>query len=459
MSKSDIAIIGAGPGGYVAAIKAAQLGAKVALIERDELGGVCLNRGCIPTKAMIASAHALEAVSRAGEFGIVMPEVGATVDMNVVQNRKDEIVSGLRAGIAKLLKGYGIEVIRGEAKFVNGLLEVDGSPFETERVMIATGSEWVNLPSLPIDGEKIVTSDEALSWNEIPESLLIVGGGVVGCEFACMMNAFGSRVTIVEAMKSILPPVESAVSRLLARSMKKSGISVITSEMVEGASVDGDLVRAKLSNGDEIEVDKIIVAVGRKARTKGLGLESAGVELTEKGFIKVNSFFGTSSKNIFAIGDIIGPPMLAHAASAHGIAAMNFIFGEGEEFNSNAIPSPIFTMPEIGAVGKTSEELKEEGVEFNTGRFPYAALGKAHCDGEPDGQAIVHADENGKVLGVHVIGSDAATIIAEAALVIANGMSVHDIEKTIHAHPTLSEVLPEAAADTFGRAIHKVGRR
>jgi dihydrolipoyl dehydrogenase len=460
MSKFDIAIIGAGPGGYVAAIRASQLGASVALIEKDELGGVCLNRGCIPTKAMIASAHALEAVMHAHEFGVVMPEFDATVDMNAVQSRKGEIVSGLRAGIGKLLKGHGVEVIKGNATFVEGgQLEVDGSKIDAERVMIATGSDWVELSSLPVDGKKIVTSDEALSWNNVPKRLLIVGGGVIGCEFACMMNAFGSEVTIVEAMDRILPPVEGAISRLLVRALKKHGINTITSTMVESARIDGDAVSANLSDGNSIEVDNVLVAVGRRPNTVGLALENAGVELTDRGFIRTDASFKTTKDNIFAIGDIIGPPMLAHAASAHGIAAMDSIFGDGGSFDADVIPSPIFTTPEIGTVGKSAAQLKEEGVEFNTGRFPYAAIGKALCDGAPDGQAIVHAAPDGRVLGVHIIGRDATTIIAEATLAIAKGMSVHDIENTIHSHPTLTEILPEAAADTFGMAIHKVVSR
>ena len=459
MSKFDIAIIGAGPGGYVAAIRASQLGASVALIERDELGGVCLNRGCIPTKAMIASVHALEAVTRAREFGVVMPEFDATVDMNAVQIRKNEIVSNLRAGIGKLLRGHGVEVITGEATFVaGGGLEVNGTQVDAQRVMIATGSEWVNLPNLPIDGEKIVTSDEALAWDNIPERVLIVGGGVIGCEFACMLNAFGSKVTIVEAMDKILPPIENAIGRLLTRAFKKRDIEIITSTMVEKAEVQDDLVTATLSNGNSIEADKVLVAVGRKPSTSGLGLENVGVELTERGFIKTNSSFQTTADNVYAIGDIIGPPMLAHAASAHGVAAMDSIFGDGGSFSIDAIPSPIFTTPEIGSVGRSAEQLKEEGVEFNTGRFPYAAIGKALCDGDPDGQAIVHATPDGKVLGLHIIGKDATTIIAEATLAVSKGMGVHDLENTIHSHPTLSEIIPEAAADVFGKAIHKVGR-
>ncbi len=462
MSSYDLAVIGAGPGGYVAAIKASQLGAKVLLIERGDVGGVCLNRGCIPTKSMIASAHALAAVRAAGEYGISVPAGPAAIDMRKVQQRKEAIVEKLRSGILQLIKGRGIEIAKGTASLAaKGSVNVDGVLHEAKNILIATGSTWMELPGIKIDGRLIVTTDEALSWDEVPARLLIVGGGVIGCEFACMMRDFGSKVTIVEATPSILPPVEGAISRLLARTMKAQGTDILTGTTVKSAQVEGNEVHALLSTGNELVVDKLLVAVGRRPLTAGLHLESCGVELTERGAIKVDKNFCTSVAGIYAIGDVIGQPMLAHAASAEGISAVEGIFGNGaksEVFDPEMVPSPIFTSPEIGCVGLTSEELKRRGSEFLTGRFPYAACGKALCDGDTDGQAIVHTDMEGKILGVHIIGRDATLLIPEAALAVRKGMTARELEETIHAHPTLSEIMAEAAADVYGMAIHKVSR-
>jgi dihydrolipoamide dehydrogenase len=456
----DLIVIGAGPGGYVAAIRASQLGAKVMLVERGEVGGVCLNRGCIPTKAMIASSHALGTIRKAPELGIIIGSCEASVDMKRVQDRKNGIVEKLRSGIVQLLKGSGVELVKGSAKLAGpGRVDVDGKYCEAKNILIATGSTWIEIPGLRPDGERVVTTDEALDWDEVPERLLIVGGGVIGCEFACMMRSFGSEVTVVEATESILPPVERALSKILLRSMKAQGIEVLTGTTVERADISGKGVDVALSNGQERKADRVIISIGRKPETKCLGLESCSVELTERGAIKVDSKLKTSADGIYAIGDVTGGPMLAHAASAAGIAAVENIFGEGGEYEQEYVPSPIFTMPEIGAVGATTEQLKSKGVEFMSGRFPYAATGKALCDGEPDGQAIVHTDMEGRLLGVHIIGEAATLLIPEAALALRKGLSARELEETVHSHPTLSEVVSEAAADVFGEAIHKARSR
>ena len=453
----DLAVIGAGPGGYVAAIRAAQLGANVTLVERDQLGGVCLNHGCIPTKTMMATANLLEMVGRAEEFGVILPDGVRRVDMHRVRERKDEVISRLRQGITSLLKGNGIELISGLASFDGqGRIVVEKTPLEAKQILIATGSTWMELPNLTIDGEYIVTSDQALNWTEVPGRLVIVGGGVIGCEFACLMQAFGAQVTVVEAMPTILPQMEGTLSRLLARVMKRKGIEIMANTTVEGAAIKEDTIELTLSRGQNLAADKVLVAVGRRARTQELNLDAAGVALTEQGFVRVDKGFQTTARNVYAIGDVIGQPMLAHAASAQGIAVVEGIFGNGGGYDAHSVPSPIFTSPEIGAVGKTAEELRSEGVSFRTGRFSYAAGGKAHCDGEIEGEAIVHADSHGKILGVHIIGSNATALIAEAALAMGKGMTVSDLEQTVHAHPTFSEVLAEAAADVEGRAIHKM---
>lgn len=454
----DITIIGAGPGGYVAAIRAAQLGAKVALVERDSLGGVCLNRGCIPTKAIIACADALHAVKSAGEFGVTGLGGNPSIDMMAVHARKDAIVAKLRSGIESLIKAAGVELVRGTAAFKGKkILEVDGQRVDTKNIIIATGSSWMELPNLKVDEKLIVTSDEALDWTEVPKSLLILGGGVIGCEFACAMNLFGSRVTIIEAMPSILPSVEQSVSRLLARSMKARGIEMMTSTTIERAQAKDDAVAAHLSDGKEMVADRLLISIGRRPYSIGLGLEASGVDVDPRGAVKIDARMKTSADGVFAIGDVTGGQMLAHVASAHGVYAAEVITGHADGgFDRRAVPSPIFTSPEISSVGLTSEELKKRGTPFKTGRFPYAASGKALCDGDAEGQAIVHADaKDGKVLGVHIYGVGATMIIAEAALAIELGATVPDIERTIHSHPTLSETLAEAAADVYGRAVHK----
>lgn len=447
MTSFDIAIIGAGPGGYVAAIHATQLGAKTALIERGRAGGVCLNRGCIPTKALIASARVADEVRRVSDFGIALSGE-PSIDMKKVQERKDKIVTRLRDGLETLLKGSGVDLIHGTASFTGAKrIAIDGTPLDVKHILIATGSSWIQLPNIKIDGGFTITSDEALGWDSVPKRLLIVGGGVIGCEFACMMHAFGSIVTIVEATPSILPPVERAISRMLARAMKSGcGIEILTGTTIESTTIDGNTVKCKLSTGDERIADRVLVAVGRKPLVEGLNLDAAGVELTERGFIKVDETFRTSAEGVYAIGDVIGNPMLAHAASAEGIAAVEGIFsGPGSRVPGLELcPSPIFTTPEVASVGLTSEELTAKGIKFKTGRFPYAANGKALCDGDEDGVAIVHADENGKILGVHIIGKDATSLIAEATLAMKSGLTAYDIAATIHSHPTLAEIFAEA---------------
>lgn len=452
----DIAIIGAGPGGYVAAIRAAQLGMKVGLIEKEQVGGVCLNRGCIPTKAMIASAHALHTVFKAKDFGIALDAGTAKIDMAKLQSRKDAVVTNLRNGVLSLLKSNGVDLIKGVASFAGtDKLLVDGGRIESKRYLIATGSSWIKLPNLKVDGKMIVTTDEALSWTDVPARLIIVGGGVIGSEFACMMNEFGSKVTIIEATQSILPPVEKAISRLLARFMKSKGIEIVTGTTAENVEINQNEISVKLSSGGEKVAEKMLVAVGRRALVSELNLDAVGVETDSRGFIKVDDNFKTTSNNIYAVGDAIGNPMLAHAASAAAVACIEGIMGKKVEHGLAFCPSPIFTSPEIGAVGATSEELTQKGVSFKTGRFPYAANGKAMCEGEVDGQALVHTDNDGKILGAHIIGLDAATIIGEAALAIKNGLTAIDVIRTIHSHPTLSEIFAEATEDALGSAIHK----
>lgn len=452
----DIAIIGAGPGGYIAAIRAADLGAKVALIERDEVGGVCLGSGCIPTKALVASAETLRACQTAGEFGVILPAGGIRLDFGKIQRRKEDVISKLREGIHQLLKGRGIDLIKGTAAFdTSAGIAVDGRGIQAKNALIATGSTWIDLPSLKADGRRVVTSSEALNWNEMPSRLVIVGGGVIGCEFACMMQQFGAKVTIVEATPSILPPIEKSISRLLSRAMKAAGIEILTSTTVESSKTLGGGIRLGLSSGSNLTADRVIVAVGRRANVSMLDLKGAAIETDERGFIKVGADLRTSARGVYAIGDAIGGRMLAHAASHQGMAVADSIFGRGGKYNPSYTPSPIFTMPEVASVGLTTDELKGRGIEFRAGRFPYLASGKAWCDGDTEGQAIVLADAKGKILGVHIIGHGAVNLIGEAVLAMQHGLTARRLAETIRSHPTLTEVVGEAAADTFGMAIHK----
>lgn len=479
----DIAVIGAGPGGYVAALRAARLGAKVALIENDNVGGTCLNWGCIPTKALAASAHALNMESRAHEFGIViaseakqsrnnhgiasspefiLSEVEGAPRNDIfkkAQERKNRIVEELRKGIGQLVRGAQIELLKGEASFVDkARVAVNGQPLEAKKIIIATGSTWAELPNIKTDGKHIVTSNEALNWNSVPKSLLIIGGGAIGCEFAGIFFEFGSRITIVEAMPSILPPVEQGISRLLAKSFKDRGIEIFTQTMVQSAEIKGDKVNVRLSNGEEKTVDCVLVAVGRKPDTKKLVLEKSGVTLNERGAIPVNEKFETNVQGVYAIGDVTGKIMLAHAASAEAVSCVEQMSGKGGPVDYHAVPSPIFTSPEVAGVGFVSQELDKMKMPYKTGRFSYAASGKARCDGESEGMAVVHADENGTILGAHFYGKDATLLVAEATLAIRHRLTAHQVGATIHAHPTLSEVFAEAALDAVGEAVHKTTR-
>lgn len=454
----DIAIIGSGPGGYVATLRAARLGAKVALIEKGELGGICLNKGCIPTKALAASANALEMSKRLEEFGLrEVEKVLHEADFKLIQQRKDKIVTTLRKGIEQLLKLAGVDIIKGEAKFDSpGKISVSGSPIDTKRILIATGSNWWFPSGIKINHKTIITGDDLLAMQEYPKSIIIVGGGVVGCEFASILNSFGVKVTIVEAMSNILPFVEETISRTLQRIFKSRGIGLFTENIVESTKEKGSQVSVKLSKGEELISDCVLVCVGRRPNLNSLNIENSGIKLTEKGAIKVNDSCETNMKGVFAIGDVVGGYMLAHVASAEGVSCVEQIFGEGKPLDYRAVPSPIFTLPEIASVGMNSQELKKNGISFKTGRFSYAASGKALCDGEKEGVAIVHVNEKGLILGAHFMGKEASLLVAEATLAIKNKLTAYDIGETIHSHPTLSEIFAEAALDAVGMAVHKI---
>ena len=461
MASYDLAIIGAGPGGYVAAIRAAQLGARVVVVEKEELGGTCLNWGCIPTKAMIASADVYKKIKNAADYGVVI-DGEARLDMARVIERKDKIVSNLVKGVESLLKSNGVDHVRGHARFLSPTaIEVassDGSSetLEAASSIIATGSRPASIPAFPLDGEKIISSDDAVHLKELPSHLFIIGAGIIGCEFAFLYNELGSRVTMVEMLDRALPFEDTETSQLIQRELKKRKIVLHASAKVEKVErqEDGQLL-ATLEGGETIEADMVLVSIGRRFNTDELGLKAAGVELGERGEIAVNERMQTSAENIYAIGDVVGGALLAHKASAEGIVAAENVMGRDRVMNYDVLPAGIFTMPEIGVVGLTEERAEKRGHKFKVGRFHFRALGKAMCDGEIVGHVKVIADEEtDQILGVHIVGSHAADLIHEAACAMQAEMTATELGDLIHAHPTLAEAVMEAVHDVHDAAIH-----
>ncbi|MCK8059635.1 MULTISPECIES: dihydrolipoyl dehydrogenase [unclassified Fusibacter] len=459
----DIIIIGAGPGGYEAAIRGAQLGASVALIERDEVGGTCLNRGCIPTKALYKNAEVLHTMKHADTFGIELE--GYTLNLEKVRNRKNQVVSDLVGGIHQLLEANGVELIKGLGRIVDnetvsvttadGELEVKG-----KHIVIATGSKPIQIPIPGADHPGIFTSNEVLKLEEVPKRLLVIGGGVVGIEFATIYNEFGSEVTVLDAMPTILPFLDADISKRLAMGLKKKGIAIETKVGVKSISESGGVftVIAEDKKGEKtFEADRILMAVGRMPNISGLGLDEACVEYDRKG-IKVSERFETTLKNVYAIGDVNGKWMLAHVASHQGIEVVERIMGQIPVINQEIVPSCVFTFPEVATVGKSEADLKEAGVDYNSSKFMFAANGKALSLGESDGFVkVIEAD--GKIVGVHILGPHASDLIHEAAIIINKGLTVKDVAGTIHAHPTLAEAFVEATLALHGEAIHMVPKK
>ena len=456
----SLVIIGSGPGGYVAAIKAAQLGQSVTVIEDTEIGGTCLNRGCIPTKSLIASTELLAKTRQLDSYGIDL-EGSITPNLERIMARKDKIVSTQVKGIRGLFKSWGIKLIEGKAHLAdNQNVEVrlhDGTnrTIKAQNIIIATGSSPAQIPTFPVDGQNILTSDHALALKKIPESIAIVGAGVIGCEWAFIFRELGSEVTLIEMLPRALATEDTDVSALLAREFKKKKIKLITETSVSKVVVESDCIVAKLLKGTEIVAEKLLVSIGRAFNSSGLGLEGVGVETGKSGEILVDEQMRTNRPGIYAVGDVTGGILLAHTASTEGVVAARNICGEKASMDYSCVPAAIFTSPEIASVGIRDFEAQEQGIATRTGTFQYRALGKAHAIGEITGFFKVIADANtDKVLGVHILGANASVIIHEAALAIRNGLTSRDIAATIHAHPTLSEGLFEAAEDVHDNAIH-----
>ena len=463
----DLIVIGGGPGGYEAAIRGAQLGAKVTLIEEDKLGGTCLNRGCIPTKSLYRNAELINSLSRLGEFGISVGE--HNFDMTSAQKRKNEVVNKLVTGIDQLLKGNGIEVIKGRAYFKgHRILEVitengdETKELTAKNIIIATGSSTseVPIPGMNIPG--VVTSDELLNFSEVPKSLAILGGGVVGVEFAGIFAVLGSQVTIIEFLPKILYRLDEELSKKLTVYLKKQGIKILTdSALKEVRSADEGLELTVANDRETIELtcDYLLSSAGRKPATDGLNLKLSGIEYDRKG-IKVDENYKTTAEGIYAIGDVIGGVMLAHVASEEGKVCVENIYGHNSRINYNAVPSCVFTFPEAASVGMTEDEAKENNVEYIVGKSMFGANGKALSMGEGEGFIKVIAEKkNHKIIGVHIMGPHASDIVHEGSLAIQQQLTVENIKESVFAHPTLSEVFYEAVCACTGEAIHSIPKK
>ena len=444
----DVAVIGSGPGGYPAAIKAAQNGKSVALIEAKEVGGTCLNRGCIPSKTLIASAEVLHKIQDAEDFGIVVGSVD--FDYSKMVDRKDKVVGNIRKSLEGLIASNKITLFRGFGKFISPrAIKISGKDnleIFADTVIIATGSEPRNIPAFPFDYKKIHDSTSLLELRDLPKKLAIVGGGVIGCEFASLYSILGVEVTILEMMPRIIPMEAESVSNALAKAFQKKGIKIETSVVVEEIDTSGKGVKVKIAGGKSISADMALVAVGRKLNTTDIGLDKAGVMLLENGLIAVNDKMETNVPGIYAIGDIASKWWLAHVATHQGLVAANNATGHPMRMNYDAVPSVIFTNPEIATVGLSLEKALEKGHRATLGMFPFQALGKSQAALQTDGFAQIVLDKTtGQVLGAQVVGHEAATMIAEMAIVIANELTVECITETIHAHPTIAEAWMEAA--------------
>ena len=462
MREFDCVVVGAGPGGYVAAIRAAQLGAKTAIIERNKIGGTCLNWGCIPTKALYYSAKTLDKARHAADFGVNVGEV--SFDLAKAVERKDGVVKKLVGGVEQLLKGNKVEVIRGNAYLESaGKIRVSNGDATEEiagkSVIIATGSEPALIPAFNIDRVNVLTSTEMLDLKKVPESLLVIGGGVMGCEFATMFATFGSSVMIVELLPTILSTEDKMVARVIAKRFKETGVSVLTEVQVESVTPEGGRVKTRLKDGREFITDKVMVAIGRSFNSAGIGLDRLGVTM-DRGRIAVDERMETNVKGVYAIGDVTGKMLLAHVASTQGIVAANNAAGKDARMDYSIIPAGIFTDPEIASVGLREKDAEEKGIPVSVGRFPYAASGKALGMGETEGFVQLVADPGtDKVLGCSIVGAHATDLIGEVAIAMKAGATVKDIADTVHAHPTLPEIVMEAAEDVHGMAIHKIGRK
>ncbi|MGA2228309.1 MAG: dihydrolipoyl dehydrogenase [Syntrophobacteraceae bacterium] len=474
---AKVAVIGAGPGGYVAAVRAAQLGAEVTVIEQDKVGGTCLNRGCIPSKIMITTAELLEKFHQAGEFGLRL-EGKVFPDMQRLMARKEKVIQDQAKGILQLLDHHKIRYLRGKGIIEKQGLAVaqleDGNNLEVpwDSLILAPGTQPFDFPAFPRDGEQVLSSDDALCLQEVPESIMILGGGVIGCEFAFLLSALGSRVSVVEALDRMLPlpSVDEDCSKVIQREMKKRKIQFMVKRTAQSVERSGGKLRVTIGPSPFIpdlgerekqplvvEVDKVLVCIGRRPCTQNMGLESIGVTLDPRGWIVADERMQTGVPGVYAVGDVLGPSkvMLAHVASMEGAVAAENAAGSGRSMDYGIVPGAIFTMPEVANVGLTEAQAREQGFPVRSDTVLFRTMGKAQVTGEIAGEAKIVSDAGtGRILGVHMVGARAADLIAEGTLALKMQCTVKDLAETIHAHPTLAEVMQEASLKAMDMSLH-----
>jgi len=473
MEKFDLTVIGSGPGGYIGAIRAAQLGMNVAVIERDKPGGVCLNWGCIPSKAILKCAEIYNYITNSDDYGIKTS--GISYDYSKVIDKSRNASSTLNKGVEFLFRKNNIQLFKGSGKIISdntvAVLNKENSEIQTDKIIIATGSVPRTIPGLDIDGKIVMTSDEAIMHREIPKNIIIIGGGYIGAEFAYVYNSFGSKVTIVEMEDHIIPGADEEVAKELQKVFQKSGMEVLTNtkyKSIKKQKTSATVTVEDMLTGEEkdLKAAMILVAIGRKAVANAapssfsyygsgdsLGLDQVGVELDEYGFIKTDENYTTTKSNIFAIGDVIGPPLLAHKASEEGVAAVENMNGISSRVHYNKIPGCVYCQPEVGTIGFTEKQVKEMGYDYTVGKFPFKAAGKAIAIGDTEGFVKIISDKKtGEILGSHIIGHGATELISELTLASSLEATPLEIAYTSHAHPTLSEAVMEAALGALGRS-------
>lgn len=464
METFDLVVIGGGPGGYVAAIRAAQLGLTVACVEgRGALGGTCLNVGCIPSKALLTSSAKYAELSHLSAHGISLE--GVSLDLGDMMARKDKVVGDLTKGIEFLFKKNGVEYIRGWGSIpVAGIVRVatdEGSQeLSAKNILIATGSEPTPLPGVEIDEKSVVSSTGALALNAVPEKMVVIGAGVIGLELGQVWSRLGAKVTVVEFFDRILPGTDGEVAKLSQRALTKRGLKFSLGRKVLGvektdAGLTLKLERIGKDKFEELEADTVLVAIGRRPVTRGLGLDALGVTIDQRGFVEVDDKFQTSIPGVYAIGDCVPGPMLAHKAEEDGVACVEWLAGEKGHVDYRTIPGVVYTDPEVASVGQIEEDLKETGIDYITGKFSFMANSRARSTGETDGIVKVLAEATtGRILGAHIVGAHGGDLIAELVLAMTKGATVEDVARTCHAHPAMSEAVKEACLDALGRAIH-----
>lgn len=450
----DLAIIGSGPGGYIAGLYASRKKLNVCVIEKDLLGGTCLNRGCIPTKAMLTSASLLSRIKGSGEFGIDVSSY--KINFQKITSRRDDCVKKLRCGIETLFKGHKITLLKGAAKIVGrDTVSISGaSDIRARHIIVAVGSKPSVLNNIPYDEKDILSSDGALSMDKLPESIAIIGGGVIGCEFAALFNALGVKVTMIEFLDRLIATQSREASKKLELIFKKRGIDIFLSARAESVEKEA-LLNIRLADGKSIKAQKVLMAVGRKPYTEDLGLDTIGIE-KESGKISVNDKLQTNIENIYAIGDCVNGPLLAHKASYDGILACDNILGDERRVDYSNIPNCIWTDPEIASVGLSEDDARAKYGDAKTAKFPYLASGKAFIMGRPEGFIKITGSSKGEILGIEIMGENACDLIGEATLARTAGVNIKDLGRVVHGHPTLSEIFQEAAHIFCGTGIHTI---